>query len=432
MSAKSAGGQVVVVHRGARDAYQVASALAEAGLLDRLITDLYWPNDRGWARALARQLPAGLRHMLLARNQTALPGRLVDQKLASGLTSFALDKLPRAPFSWRRRATRWADAALGSAAGKRAAQNGSLLLSYSYYGYHAFSTSGHPGMLFQAHPHPVSVRRLLEQELADHPDCAPSLLKEWELSLPAEDFERLAAETRMAAHILAASSFTRKTLVENGTPAENVSVIPYGVNLERFTPPSAFSRIQSPGRLRLLFVGTINQRKGVKYLLEALRLVRHQGVELTICGRVVDDLSLFKPFASQVHIRPSVTFAELVEAYQQADLFVFPSVVEGFGQVLLEALACGLPILSTTHTAAPDLIEEGIQGFVVEPRRPDLLAQRIEWALQHPTQLAEMRVAARERAQQLTCARFRAGVVAAVAGFLARREQREEVVGQYV
>jgi glycosyltransferase involved in cell wall biosynthesis len=204
------------------------------------------------------------------------------------------------------------------------------------------------------------------------------------------------------------------------------------VNLERFTPPSAFSRIQSPGRLRLLFVGTINQRKGVKYLLEALRLVRHQGVELTICGRVVDDLSLFKPFASQVHIRPSVTFAELVEAYQQADLFVFPSVVEGFGQVLLEALACGLPILSTTHTAAPDLIEEGIQGFVVEPRRPDLLAQRIEWALQHPTQLAEMRVAARERAQQLTCARFRAGVVAAVAGFLARREQREEVVGQYV
>jgi glycosyltransferase involved in cell wall biosynthesis len=133
-----------------------------------------------------------------------------------------------------------------------------------------------------------------------------------------------------------------------------------------------------------------------------------------------------------VHIRPSVTFAELVEAYQQADLFVFPSVVEGFGQVLLEALACGLPILSTTHTAAPDLIEEGIQGFVVEPRRPDLLAQRIEWALQHPTQLAEMRVAARERAQQLTCARFRAGVVAAVAGFLARREQREEVVGQYV
>jgi glycosyltransferase involved in cell wall biosynthesis len=98
-------------------------------------------------------------------------------------------------------------------------------------------------------------------------------------------------------------------------------------------------------------------------------------------------------------------------------------VAEGFGQVLLEALACGLPILSTTNTAAPDLIDDGIQGFVVEPKRPDLLAQRITWAFENPEQLAEMREAARRRAEQFTWARFRSGVVDAVTRFQAQHSQ---------
>ena len=133
-----------------------------------------------------------------------------------------------------------------------------------------------------------------------------------------------------------------------------------------------------------------------------------------MCGRVVDDLAIFRPFADRVTIRPDVSAAELSAAYQSADLFVFPSVAEGFGQVLLEALASGLPILSTTHTAAPDLIEQARQGFVVAPRRPDLLADRIEWALTHRAQLDAMRAEARALAEAFTWQRFRTGVVDAV------------------
>jgi glycosyltransferase involved in cell wall biosynthesis len=354
---------VVVVHRGARDAYEVSRALAGAGLLERLVTDLYWPADRAWAKRLSR-VP-----LLSGRNNPGLPSSLVEQLLLSGLTSFALDKikLPRVPFSWRRRATRWADASLGREAARIATETESLLLSYSYYAYHAFSNFSGPRALFQLHPHPVSVREILTQELADHPDCAASLRKEWELSLPAEDFERLVLEPKMAERILVASSFTKRTLIENGIPASAITVIPYGVNLRRFTP-RARNR-SSAGPLRLLFVGTINQRKGIKYLVEALRVLLHREISLTICGRVVDDLSVLKPIASQIDLRPSISPAELVSAYQQADLFVLPSVAEGFGQVLLEALACGLPVLSTRNTAAPDLLDEGVHGFVVAPRR---------------------------------------------------------------
>ena len=409
--------RVVVVHRGARDSYQVAAALAKAGLLEQLVTDLYWPNDRPWAANVSARLPAAAQRMLERRNHPSVRGALVRQLPLSGLSSFLLEQAKAAPFSWRRNAIRWADSTLGQAAGELARRTNSLLLSYSYYGYHAFQSYGQPGVLFQLHPHPSSVRRILEQELADHPDCAESLRKEWELALPAEDFDRLVVETRMAKQFLVASSFTRQTLIENGAAPEAIRVVPYGVDLDRFSPPDHTTA--SSGPLRLLFVGTINQRKGIKYLLEALRLLGRAPVELVVCGRVVDDLSLFEPFRHQVTVRPSVSFAELTDAYRQADLFVFPSVAEGFAQVLLEALASGLPVLSTTHTAAPDLIEEGREGFVVEPRRPDRIAARIEWALAHRRELRDMKFAARRRAEQFTWHRFRAGVVAAVRDFIA-------------
>ena len=86
--------------------------------------------------------------------------------------------------------------------------------------------------------------------------------------------------------------------------------------------------------------------------------------------------------------------------------------------MLLESLACGLPILATTHTAAPDLITEGKEGFIVEPRRTDLLVERIAWCLEHREALQAMRQQARATAETFTWARFRAQAAAAVGAYL--------------
>ena len=415
--------KAVVVHGGARDSYQLALALTEAGLLESLVTDLFWPSDRGWARKVARGLPSGLRELLGRRSAAGLPFNEVKLCLLHGLRSVLMEKLPRLPFETRRKWNREADAALGRAAGRLARKTNTGLVSYSYFGYDAISAYGRPAMLFQMHPHPATIRNILREELAAHPDCASSLEQEWELALPEEDYRHLVEEPRMASCLLVASTFTKNSLIEHGTPAEHITVVPYGVDLERFHPAANEQRTGGP--LRLLFVGRINQRKGIKYLLEALRLLQNQEVEveLTICGRVVDDLQLFRPFQNQVKIRPSVSGPELIRAYQDADLFVFPSVAEGFGQVLLEALASGLPILSTTpHTAAPDLIDDGVEGFIVEPRRPDLLAERIAWAANHRAELHEMARRARLRAEQFTWQRFRTQAADSIRQYLQSNE----------
>jgi glycosyltransferase involved in cell wall biosynthesis len=409
--------RVVVVHRGARDSYEVAAGLAGAGMLERLVTDLYWPHERAWVQRLEGWLPPRLTRNLEKRSHVKVPGSAVLQTPAAGLSSFLLEKLKQLPFALRRGAVRYTDAQLGRKAGRLARRKHALLLSYSYYGYDAFRAYGAPGMLFQLHPHPLSVRRILQQELQDHPDCAESLKQEWELALPEEDFRRLVWEAEHARYFLVASSFTRHTLIEHGADPETIRVIPYGVDLARFQPPERQQRAAGP--LRLLFVGTVNQRKGIKYLLEALRLLGRAPLELTVCGRIVDDLSLFRPLADRVRVQPFVRFPELQELYRAADLFVLPSVAEGFAHVLLEALASGLPILSTTHTAAPDLITPGEQGFVVEPRRADQVASWIDWALSHRHELESMKRAARERAEHFTWQRFREGVVEAVSSFAA-------------
>jgi glycosyltransferase involved in cell wall biosynthesis len=413
---------VVVAHRGGRDFYQTARALQEADLLEALVTDLYWSSDRPWARAVERAVPERIGALLHARNEKTLPGARVQSCPLSGLCSVAAARLRSTPFSWRRAALRWSDDSLGRQAGRLAARTGAALLAYSYYGYSAFSEcpADVPKILFQLHPHPVSVRKILRAELLRHPECAATLEREWELALPEEDFARLAAEPAMASEWIVASSYTRQSLTENGIDGRRIHVVPYGVDAGRFEPPPA--KITGE-RLKVLFVGSITQRKGIRYLLKALdllgaRALNSRHVEVTVCGWAVDDLRLFKDYEGVVTVRPNASAADLAEAYRSADLFVFPSLAEGFGHVLLEAMASGLPIAATTRTAAPDLIRHGEEGFLLEPESAEAIATCIEQALGDRRRLRSMGAAARERARQFTWEAFRSGMVSVVGDIL--------------
>ena len=101
--------KVVVVHGGARDNYQLALALEEGGLLEALVTDLFWPADARWARWLEGKLPTRLKGLLRQRSQVSLPAHRVRQTPVSGLVAHVADLLPFVPFSAKRRIRRWSD-----------------------------------------------------------------------------------------------------------------------------------------------------------------------------------------------------------------------------------------------------------------------------------------------------------------------------------
>ena len=131
--------KTVTVHRGARDGYQVARALQEAGLLETLVTDLYWPEDRTWARSIDSFAPRRASAALRRRRAEGLPSTSVASCWLSGLSSLLAAKAGCLPFNWQRRATRWCDRSLGREAGRIATKTGAALLSYSYYAHSAFS-----------------------------------------------------------------------------------------------------------------------------------------------------------------------------------------------------------------------------------------------------------------------------------------------------
>lgn len=410
--------KVVTVHRGARDNYQVALALSEAGMLEALVTDLYWPADRGWTQVVERMAPSFLRDALRCRHAESLPSDRVVSCWGRGLYAAAVEKGRWISFDYRREEIRRCDLELGHVAGRIATHQDAALLSYSYYGYSAFSTyaGGQPRILFQLHPHPGRVREILRRERLLHPQCASSLDKEWELALPEHDFDRLVEESAMPDHWLVASSFTKRTLTESGLPGARMHVIPYGIDIERFTPRRHERTRKGP--MQLLFVGRLSQRKGLTYLLEAVDLLPPGSVELTVCGYAFADMDIFRRCRTPIRVRPSVSSEELAQTYGSSDVFVLPSLAEGFGHVLLEAMASGLPVISTTHTGAPDLIQDGEEGYITEPGNSEQLAASIEYFLKYPERTGVMGAAARRRAEQFTWQLFRQNVSAVVAGIL--------------
>ena len=414
--------KVVTVHRGARDQYQVACALHEAGLLESLVTDLYWPADERRAKAVARAFPARVRQNLLNRNAELLPGRAVRSCWASGGLALTCDVVPFLPFWLKRASMRFCDRQLGKRAAKIANRRNAALLSYSYYAHSAFAHFHHdqPRILFQLHPHPASVRSILERERGLHPECAGSLEKEWELALPERDFQSLVQECGLSDYWITASSFTKNTLIEHGAPAERIQVMPYGTDLNRFTPGNTRHPVKRP--LRLLFVGTVCQRKGIKYLVDALESLPLGTAELTICGRLVDDAAILRNTRTPIHLCAFVSAEKLLREFQSSDVFVFPSLAEGFGHVLLEAMACGLPVISTTRTAAPDLISDGREGFITEPGDTGALANCLEYFLKNPDQVSRMGSAARVRAEAFTWQKFRQRVAEAVSKMIHSKE----------
>lgn len=399
----------VSVFAGSRDHYQVPYALAESDQLETLVTDFYLPD--GAAASLPRQSRLLAKLRLANRHCAGLPSRLVT----NAWPAFGYDLLTR--FNRSPRLVARKDAHLGRLAGKLAEKRGAALLSYSYYASYAFERAA-PGtrkVIFQVHPHPGPIRKIYKDELQLFPKGRRSILDEAEVSYPKDVIARLEGEALAADFVITPSTFAKQTLIDVGVVPERIAVVPYGISTQRFP---AKQRWDTAKPLRLIFVGSMIQRKGLGYLFEAMRALKDQPVELVLVGRGACDEELLGHYAD-VPFRKVVraTHDQLIQELTDADVFVLPSLAESFALVIIEAMAVGLPVITTTHTAGPDIISEGVNGFVGRIRDVDFLVQKIKWFLAHREAVPTMGRAAQGEAGKRDWAGFRRGIRAAVADF---------------
>jgi len=196
-----------------------------------------------------------------------------------------------------------------------------------------------------------------------------------------------------------------------GSAAEDIIVIPNGVDCQRFTPHNKVLYRDSIRKehsissedLMLLFVGHFWERKGLPQLIEAVSLIPRQDVKLVILGR--GDASLYKDIARNKAVDERVVFVEqsstIWEYYGAADIFVLPTLYEPFGLVITEAMASGLPVITSRIAGAADLIDDGVSGLLLDdPTDDNELAAKIDLLLSDAELRSDMGKKARLAAER--------------------------------
>jgi len=260
-----------------------------------------------------------------------------------------------------------------------------------------------------------AAREILTEEAERRPEWRATL---GGLNDSAAKLSRKDEELRLADRILVASSFTKQTLAECPFPLAPVTVIPYGADDAPVAAPRK-GQARRGQHLKALFVGGLSQRKGIADLFEAMDLVKPH-VELTVIGRKSTAACAALDAALQKHRWIESLPREQILAEMRAhDVLVFPSLFEGFGLVVTEALSQGLPVITTPHTCGPDVLTEGEDGFIVPIRDPQAIAEKLELLHRDRERLAAMSEAASKKAKSLTWERYRQGVVEVVREALA-------------
>lgn len=202
--------------------------------------------------------------------------------------------------------------------------------------------------------------------------------------------EREEQEYAEADCITVPSSFSVQSFLRAGTPAHKLRMLPYGVDLSTFQPTGQ----PEPGRFDVLYVGGMNLNKGIPYLLKAYGLLRHPRKSLSFAGApspaFIERMKALGLWPDDIRLLGHVPQVDLKSLMSRSHAMVLPSVQDGFGMVLSQAMACGCVVIGTTHTGAPDLFENGEAGFIVPIRQEEAIAQRLQQLADNPVLRVQM------------------------------------------
>jgi glycosyltransferase involved in cell wall biosynthesis len=243
--------------------------------------------------------------------------------------------------------------------------------------------------------HPRRLNEVLEEECHREPRLR-SVIKDW---VPRTRIERMEEEAALADSIVVGSRFAGETFVARGTPASKVVTIPYGVDTRLFVPRTEQDGPRDKARLKLLFVGNVSVRKGSHYLFEAMRTLAPEHITLTVVG-TMEDRYFLEQCGTLFKWVPFVRHTDLPLYFRDADAYVFPSLFEGSALSVYEALASGLPVVTTNESGS--VVRDGTDGIIIPSRNSDAIIRAIRTLAGAPELRDRFGKNARQRAEEFT------------------------------
>jgi glycosyltransferase involved in cell wall biosynthesis len=238
-------------------------------------------------------------------------------------------------------------------------------------------------------------QRLCQEEAIRYPHWEPTLLTTRDSPLKSN---RKRAEMDLADIVVCPSQFVADSIPQR----KKVVVVPFGSPDPAMVP----QRSRSRNRVRVLFAGTLSQRKGLADLFAAIRLIDRRDIEWIVLGAAMMPLDFYRRECAEFVYEPPRSHREALSLMSRCDILVLPSIVEGRALVLQEAMACGLPIIASTNTGADDLIVPDETGFLVPIRNPRAIAEAILRLADDRDLLEYMSEHSRRKASEYTWSRY--------------------------
>jgi len=403
-----------VLQLGARMHYAVPALLQRAGMLRAFYTDAV--GDVGVLSAVNKLLPTAarskpLRRLFGRRLPENVPQAAVVSAPGRSLAHAALGRVPGArslasitsPATWLQR----------------------TILQENFRGANALYCldNGDLDVIREARRQRMFIvyeqiccpeaGRIMRQERHAFPGLEPQDSEEMVEAGIKRDLEAWA----LSDLVVAPSKFVRDSMVRLGHDPARITIVPYGLPEDWFETPA------SPKEGRVLFVGNVCLGKGTHYLAEARRILVDRGLAPEF--RVVGPMRPYVPHTPLFqgpHYVGQVPRTIVREEFAQADIVAFPTVSESFGLVHLEALACGVPVITTPHCGS--VVRNGVDGYIVPVRDPVALADRIQQLLENRALRDRMSVSARERARQFSWREYGRNLLSAVVSADSSRVKR--------
>ncbi len=394
--------RTLVVNFNSPELNQLATALARNNTLGAYVRP-YVNKGRAWERALAAMPLAGA-----AYTSTFGRRRISDPALAAltheagvlpDLCAATIGRLHALPPAVRHRWTNRLYMSVREAVAQSACRhtgNVDCVVAYEGFALPSFLAARAQCAAVLNYPvaHHRERRRIRLEENEREPEFAITWpdFDDW----AAGHEERLDEEIRQADAVLVGSTFAADSFVAQGVPRAKMRMIPYGVDLQTFTPGAAPS---SSTAFKVIYAGQLTQRKGISYLLRGYRKFARHDSQLTLVGSVVGSDRPLQPYRDFIQHITHQTRPVLAAMYRASDVFVLPTLVEGMGLVVLEAMACGLPVIVTANGPG-DIVRDGIDGFIIPERDEDALCDRLERLYRQRDLRIEMGRQAARRAQE--------------------------------
>ena len=404
---------IVVAHPGKQHSFETAVGLLEAGVLQQYITTVYNSKKSIAMRFCKIFLNKNDTKKAETRYCAELPEEFISQKCELlGLVGLVLLRLPGNKNVYRSYMV-WLNDVFGKAVAKYAIRhNAAAVIMYDTTATECFK------YLKQKAPH---IKRILDMSIATR-EFAKNIY-ERDIEISKSDLIRreneyiwnkkyldiYREEIQDADFFLSSSEFVKSSIRYFGIPEEKIIVAPYGVNSEKFTTNGIKMKSEESAPLHLLFVGQVNARKGMHHLLKVMSQLNKDDVTLTLVGPVDKSAELYKKYNSveNIHFVGYKVRDELIQLYCSADVFVLPSLCEGMAMVGFEAMSMELPIICTTNTGINDLINDYVNGIVVEASNEDELKRAIQWCINHRKEVQKMGVAAKQSVKDYTWKHYR-------------------------